>query len=135
VPHYEIIFEDGSYSVANYKDDEEALSATQAHHDRALEGGPALLSDVDNRVKATRIVKLIKYDAPPGDMFEGQTLPEDQVTSELKGLIASATSDGVTDLRVLAASIRDLSNPLVDSAPHESNYKAEGKEVALPWQS
>ena len=132
---YETIFEDGSHSVANYDSDEEAVSAAQAHHERATKGGPALLSDIDGRVKATRIVKMYKYDSPPGDLLENQVLPQDQVQSELKTLLESATKDGLTDLRVLAAEIRDLSNPLVVSDVHESNYKAEGKEVALPWQS
>ena len=135
MPHYELIFEDGSYSVADYGDDKEALLAVTAHHERATQGGPALLSDPVGQVKAVRIVKLIKYDNPPGELLENQALPEDQVTAELKGLIKSSTKDGVTDLRLLAAEVRNLSNPLVESGPHESNYKAEGEEVALPWQS
>jgi hypothetical protein len=135
MPHYETIFEDGSYSIATYDDDEEALGAVTAHHERATKGEPALLSDPDGRVKATRIVKLIKYDRPPGDLLEAQVLPHEQVQSELEALLTSSTKDGVTDLRLLAAEVRNLANPLVDSDPHESNYKAKGKEVALPWQS
>jgi len=133
MPFYETIFEDGSYSIANYDSDEEALGAAQAHHERATNGEPALLSDPEGRVKATRIVKLIRYDESPGELIESQVLPQDQVQSELNELLANATKDGVTDLRVLAATVRDLSNPLVVSGPHESNYKAEGKELKLSW--
>ncbi len=133
---YEIVYEDGSHSIAEYADDDEALSAVTAHHERATKGEPALLSDPDGRVKATRIVKVFKYDAPPGDLLEAQLLPEDQVTKELEGLLKESTKSGITDLRELAARIRDLANPFIESGPHESNYKAkETEEVALPWQS
>jgi hypothetical protein len=136
MPHYETIFEDGSYSIASYKNDEEALQAITAHHERATKGEPALLSDPEGRVKATRIVKVLKYDEPPGDLLEAQVLPEDQVKKELETAISDSTKDGVTDLRELAARIRDLSNPLVVSEPHESNYKAkETEELSLPWLS
>jgi len=132
VPHYEIVYEDGSFGVANYADDDEALAATQAHHERATKGQSSILSE-PNAPKATRIVKVIRYDEPPGDLHESQTLSEDEVNSRLKDLVAGASADGVTDLRALAAGIRDLSNPFVAGEPHDSNYEAEGEELALPW--
>lgn len=135
MPYYELIYEDGSFSLANYADDDEALSAAGAHHERATKGEPALLSDTDGRVRASRIVKVIRYEESPGELVESQLLPEDQVKSELESLLAEATKNGVTDLRELSARIRDLSNPLVASEPHESNYKADGKELELTWQS
>lgn len=133
---YEIVYEDGSHSVANYKDDEEALSAVQTHHNRATKGEPALLSDPEQRVKATRIVKVFAYDNPPGDLLEAQMLPADEVEAQLKELLKISTENDVVHVPTLAAHVRDLTNPFVDSAPHESNYKAEeAREVALPWLS
>ena len=132
--YYEIIYEDGSYSVAQYDSDEEALSAAKAHHTRATEGGPALESAPDLG-RAVRIVKVIKYENDPGSIHEDQTLSEDVAEKELETALANATKDGVTDLRVLAANIRDIANPLVQSDPHESNYKADGEELELDWEA
>lgn len=132
---YETIFEDGSHSVANYANDEEALAAATAHHERATKGQPALLSDAEGRVKATRIVKLLAYEAPPGDLLEAQVLPADEVEAQMKELLKAATENGVVHVPTLAARVRDLTNPFINSDPHDSNYKAkEAREVALPWQ-
>lgn len=132
---YEVIYEDGSHSVAEYLDDAEALAATGAHHERATRGEAALLSDTTGTVKATRIVKVLKYDKPPGQMLSAQVLPIDQLESELPAILKTATDDGVVHLPTVAAMIRDLSNPFVDSGPHDSNYKAkEVEELSLTWQ-
>lgn len=130
---YEVIFEDGTHSVCNYESDEEALSACGAHHERATKGEPAL-ADVPN-VPAVRIVRVLKYDSPPGDAFSGQSLSADVAKSELAGALEAATTDGVTDLADLAARIRDLSNPFDnDAGPHDSKYRAkEVDELTLPW--
>lgn len=130
---YEVVFEDGSYSTAQYDSDEEAVAAVTAHHERAKAGQPALLSAPDTGVKATRIKKLIKYDGDPGSATEDQALSADVAKSEVNAALAASTTDGVTDMRALAAAIRDISNPLVESGPHESNFKAEGKEIKLPF--
>jgi len=131
--YYEVIYEDGSHSIAQYDDDDEALSATQAHHDRALAGESALAGV---EVPAVRVVKVLAYEDPPGQLLSAHALPQDQLEAELPALIANSTQDGVVDLGVLTAHIRDLSNPFkAESAPHESKYKAEEvKELSLPWQ-
>lgn len=130
--YYETVFEDGSHSIACYESDEEALSAAEAHHKRA-EAGESSLAGTD--VPAVRIKAMFAYENPPGDLLSAQTLPKEQLEAELENLIENSTNEGVVDLSVLAARIRDLSNPFVESGPHESNYKAEeDKELSLPWQ-
>lgn len=128
---YEIIFEDGSYSKADYGSNEEALQACQAHHERAIKGMPSLEG---TNVPSTRVVKIFRYDSDPGDIYENQTMSDDMVKKYLDAIVKAATENGVTDLRQVAAAIRDLSNPMQDSEPHESNYKAkEAEELTLPW--
>lgn len=41
MPFYEIIYEPGTKSVAFYENDEEAMSAINAHKERAISGQPA----------------------------------------------------------------------------------------------
>jgi hypothetical protein len=129
---YEVIYEDSTYSVAQYADDDEAVLAVGAHHERAKAGGPALESSPEVG-KAVRVVKLFRYERDPGSATEDQALSEDVAKKEVEDALKNSTHDGVTDLRELSARIRDISNPLVVSGPHESNYKADGKEVKLPW--
>jgi hypothetical protein len=38
MPFYEVIFETGNHSLAQYENDEEAQSALKAHHERATQG-------------------------------------------------------------------------------------------------
>jgi hypothetical protein len=133
---YEIIYEDGSHSIANYANDAEALMAGGEHHKRATEGGRALLSDSVGRVKATRIVRILKYDGEPGQYNPAQAVSADVAKEEVAKALEDSIEDGVVHLPSLAARIRDISNPFVVSDVHESNYKAEeAKELKLPWQS
>ena len=128
---YEVIFEDGSYSVAEYGSNEEALSACGAHHQRAMRGEPALAG---TNVAAVRVIRVLKYDAPPGDLYKDMTLSADVAGAEVDEALKASTYDMVVDLAALAARIRDLSNPLAEGEPHDSNFKAkEIEELSLPW--
>jgi hypothetical protein len=134
MPFYEMIFEDGSYSIAFYETDEEGVAAAEEHHNRAKRGERALLSADDSNVRAVRVVRLLKYDRHPDDLLAEQTLPADEVKAQLNDLVKSVTEGDVVHVPALAAAVRNLTNPLVESGPHESNYKAqEAGEVELPF--
>lgn len=63
MPFYEVIYETGAYSVAEYADEKEALGALKSHHTRATNGevgGPP-------GHPAERIVKVFVYDQHPYD--------------------------------------------------------------------
>lgn len=111
--YYEVIYEDGSHSVASYENDEEALSAVQEHHDRAKDGGAA--QEGSSR-PAARVAKVFAYDEHPGT-YVGKIDKK-----ALKGDSAEA----------LLSEMREMESPVVSSGPHESNYKAEGRE--LDWE-
>jgi hypothetical protein len=117
---YEVIWEDGSHSLANYADDDEMKSAVLAHHGRALKGeqaGPA-------GGAAGRIVKVFKYDSDPAESDD--TLSKDVAKAELNALIDEAADEnGVLDLGILPNLVSALRTSQVNSGPHESNYKAE----------
>lgn len=110
--YYEVIYEDGSHSVACYDDDEEALAAVEAHHARAVAGESAM-EGVDR--PAGRVVKLFAYDEHPADY---------------RGDIDVSKLSGTAEEMILQ--MRESESPVVNSGPHESNYKAEGRE--LDWE-
>lgn len=116
MPTYEVIYETGNHSLADYTNDVEALSTLKAHHDRATkgeEGGPS-------EHKAERIVKVLVYDSHPVDF-----VPPVYVASSVEGLPVNEA----------LASLAELASPLVNSAPHESNFKMpEVRELELTWQ-
>jgi hypothetical protein len=141
---YEIIYETGDRSVANYATEEEMESAISAHHRRAMNGEAALprersfpRTDVDmpvGELPAVRIKRVFAYDKHPADLHEFQGVGEDVVKSELKEAVAASTENGVVHVPKLAAKVRDITNPVIENAGrHESQFKAEGKEVNLDF--
>lgn len=126
MPFYEVIFENGNVSVANYKNDQEAIGALRVQHERAVsgkKGGP--LGQPAQRVRA-----LYKYDRHPNDYNEAQTASADVLKSELSDLIeAMKDENGVVALDQLAIEVRGLSHPMKEpEAPFASRFKME--EVA-----
>lgn len=127
MPFYEVIYETGSHSIVSAESDEEALSGIKEHHKRAVEGrvgGPA-------GNPAERVVRILKYDRHPADFGEEQTVSKEVLEKELKELLKQ--SDDVVHVPEVAAALRDISNPLVESGPHDSNYKMQEAEE-LKWQ-
>lgn len=124
---YEVIYEDGSHSVASYDSDEEMLRAVKEHHRRAMSGEPALpagqsaarsdVTDAGNpffEVPATRVKKVLRYDEHPA-MRDG-----------FKALDKAAVTDMLAQSKTMGemiAALRDFDNPTVASSAHESNYK------------
>jgi len=120
---YEVIWEDGSHSLANYEDDEVMKATVLGHHNRAKDGeagGPA-------GQPAGRIVKVLKYDSDPADSMDA--LSVDEAKAALSDAIdAAADENGVLDLAVLPNLVSALRTSQVSSGPHESNYKMEAVE-------
>lgn len=125
MPYYEIIFENGEYSIANYENDEEALTAIHTHHDRAAVGEKA--GSWEGANPAQRVKAILVYDEHPG--VDNPNLSVDQIKDVLDKF-----DEGSINIHELSAALRDEISPLVESEPHESNYKM--KELReLEWQS
>ena len=120
MPVYEIIWESGEHSLAQYADDDEMKSAVLAHHDRAKNGEPGGPAGVP----AQRAFKVLKYDSDPGEISE--TLSADEVKAQLDAAVDEAADEnGVLHLPVLHAIVGNIRSATVASDPHDSNYKAE----------
>lgn len=120
---YEIIWETGDHSLANYDSDEEMLLAVSGQHNRArngVEGGPA-------GQPALRAVKVLKYESDPSEGTDALSL--DVAKSELNALLDEFAEDGVVSLDRLPELARRARSSMVPTPAHESNYKA--KEVAV----
>jgi hypothetical protein len=118
MPFYEIIYEPGTKSVAYYEDDEEALSALNAIHAKAVKGEPGSpessphpsgeVSPFAGTWAAERPVKCFVYDGHPGD-YE-----EEIDTSALTG-----------NPQEMISQIRNAASPLVENpGAQESQFKA-----------
>lgn len=129
-----MIYETGAHSVACYDTDDEALSATGAHNDRAKNGGRSLESEPTSP-PAERVKRILKYDRHPADYGMDQTVSTEVFHSELDPIIVASTNGGVVDLNAMRAAIRELSSPLKEKEDaHDSNFKMpEDSELELPW--
>lgn len=134
MPFYEVVFETGSNSVAEYADDAEALAANEVQHDRAksgLPGGPTGHS-------AERVVAILKYDKHPAEFGADQAWSADVATKTTAELIKGlADENGVVSKTELAAAILNTSEAIVrleDRKQGESLYKMKEKaSLDLPF--
>jgi hypothetical protein len=132
MPFYEVTFETGRSSVANYENDEQALLACREHHRRAIAGedGGQLPGIAAERVKTIRV-----YDKHPNDYNPEQTMSADVLEKEVKELVKSLKDEnGVVDVARLSTAVGALTHPGVTekSSPFDSNFKMqETKELAL----
>jgi len=132
VPFYEIEYETGRMSVANYEDDAQAEAAIGEQNRRALVGEP----NGPNGGPAERIKKVYVYSKHPDSYNEGQTMSADVATKEVGDLIESLKDEnGVVSITQLAEAVGGLSHPFVISKqPFESSYKMEhDKELDLAF--
>lgn len=127
MPFYEVIYETGSKSVAEYKDDETAISAVKAQHEKATTGQPG----GPTGHPAERVVRVLAYDTHPGDLGEGMTMSKDVAKKELDAIMKDQGE--VVNVMDLAARVRDLANPhVLDAGVHDSQYKMdEARELKL----
>lgn len=129
MPFYEVVYEDGSASVAFYDGDEEASIALTAANERAKSGGKSVLSAA-NSPAATRVKAVYKYDAHPGDYNPDATMSSEVLSSEIKKMLKD---ESVVNLWEVAAKIRDLSNPFHEETKvHESKFKMQETETLAP---
>lgn len=132
MPFYEIITEPGTSMIANYENDEEAIGAIKAHHNRAING------DVGGPTghPAERIVKVLKYDVHPGDYGEEGVIPVDQVAP----LMESYTENGLLNVDKFSAALKNQVSPLVNdknASRHDSRFVMPESESLDPslWQN
>jgi hypothetical protein len=127
VPFYEVIYETGRMSVANYENDDEAKKALGEHHRRAVggeSGGP--IGAPAERVAAIRV-----YDKHPDAFNEDQTMTGDVAKKELERLVGEGVDEnGVINTSQLAIRVQDLSHPMVDTRENsfDSMYKMQEKK-------
>src|ERR1051325_6375458 len=117
MPFYELITEPGSHSVAYYENDDEAVQAVKAHHQRAINGeagGPTGHS-------AERIVKVLKYEKHPAEFGAEQLVP----ISQAQTLLEESARNGLVDVNKVHAALRSQIDALVNDpnkGKHESDY-------------
>lgn len=122
---YEVIYEDGTHSIMQSDDEAKAIGAVREQHRRATAGERSLASDPASP-PATRIVRLLAYDKHPGTLYEDQLINPADAQAALDSL---AVGDLVS-VPELVQSLRNLTNPLMDSDPHESNFvMPEAREI------
>jgi len=127
VPFYEVTYETGRMSVAQYENDDEAKSALGEHHRRAVggeSGGP--IGQPAERVAAVRV-----YDRHPDEFNVEQTMTGDVAKKELERLVSEGVDEnGVINTAQLAIRVQDLSHPMVDSrkSTFDSMYKMQEKK-------
>ena len=115
---YEIIYENGDVSVANYDTDEEALAAVTEQHTRAKEGKKNGPQDGP----ASRVTKVLVYANHPGD-YAGGGMAADEVQASIKDLLKNID---VVNVQELATAVSALNHPMQDAAgPHDSRFKQE----------
>ncbi len=124
--YYEIVYEDGTVSVANYGSDEEASSAILAQHERAKAGG----KNGPQEAVATRVAKTFVYGSHPGSLYEGNGMPADEVKSRVAELLKG---HDVVDPAALAVQLGTITHPMEPNVGvHESKFKMEAdKELEL----
>jgi hypothetical protein len=152
LPYYEVIYEDGSHSIAQYDDDDEALSAINAHVERAKQGIPGTAANSTPRVDldiatlpveqqrwpAQRVAKVYVYDEHPADYADhASTLSADVAKKTVADLVAKLQdSNGVVGVADLANALMATMQPRKPeeelASAHDSTYKMkESRELAL----
>lgn len=131
MPFYEIVYETGRLSVAQYGDDEEALSAIGEQHRRAKNGeagGP--IGGPAERIRAVYV-----YDKHPDEYNYDQTMSADVFKKELAARVdAVADENGVVSIDQFVFEVRGIVHPMVDSidTPFASRYRMkESKQLDL----
>jgi hypothetical protein len=125
--YYEVIYETGAHSIASYDDDEQALSALNAHQERAKAGLPALAG---SDVPAERIARVLVYDHHPADYNLGQQVPAQDLANTLANM---TDADGLVNVPEVAAAVRNSTSPFVaQEGAHDSSY-AMPSSRELSW--
>ena len=125
MPYFEVIFENGDFSLVNAESEEAVVEACRIQHERAksgLPGGPA-------GERAERVARVLPYgDNDPAEV--PQHVSKDVAKKQVMAALETGTEDGVTDMVAVANAVEF--RPLVDSGAHESNFAAENGEELDP---
>lgn len=117
--YYEIVYEDGTGSVADYPDDDAARSAVLEQHNRAKTGqknGP-------QEGPANRVVKVYAYATHPGSLYEAGGITADELKSRMNELLEG---HDVIEPAAFALQVQSITHPMVFGAEaHESKFKME----------
>lgn len=127
MPFYEIVYETGNVSVAEYKDDAEALEGAGAQDKKAREGGQA----GPQGGPAERVAKIYKYAEHPDNYNTEQTASADVLQKEVSELIkALADKNGVVSIDQLTVEVRGLTHPMTaKESPFDSQFKMKEDAV------
>jgi hypothetical protein len=128
MPFYEIIYETGNNSIASYENDEEAMSAVKAHHERAKQGQAAQASNPEMG-PAERIARVLKYDEHPATYMESQAVK----AGEVQAVVNAAAVGDLVSVPEIAAAVRDITSPVVSGDAHDSNYKMPEVDELSGW--
>lgn len=144
---YEVIYEDGTHSVMSGESDKEALDAIREAHRRAVNGlpGGASLSTPhpggndptippDRTYPATRVKRVLKYDRHPADYGAAQVVAVEEVQKRFTDALDKVKKGDMVDVPALQAEIWETTYPMLDSGPHESNYKMPEVEELSGWE-
>jgi hypothetical protein len=128
--YYEIIYENGEVSVANYDSDEDAVSAITEQHNRAKAGG----QNGPQGGPASRIVRAFVYPNHPGDYGTEGGMSADEVKSSITALLKGVD---VVDVQQLSTAVSALNHPMITpESPHDSRFKQDAeRELADSWES
>lgn len=117
--YYEVVYEDGSVSIADYASEADAVEAIEAQNERAKDGQP----NGPQGGNATRVAKVFKYDNHPGDYGTNDGLAVDEVKAAINDMLQGID---VVNVQQLAQNISALNHPMKpDAGVHESKYKQE----------
>lgn len=135
MPFYEVVYETGRMSVAEYADDAEAQSALGEQQRRAVSGEmggpnaghPAGLEG-EPTWAAERIAKVYVYDKHPNEFNPAQSMSADVLAKQVAALVKSlADENGVVAVDQVAVEVRAITHPMVNerAAAHDSMFKME----------
>jgi len=135
----EIIYEDGSFSVASVDNQDDLVASLKEHHERAKVGAPihGSFAPHERPIPATRIVRVLLYDQHPADIPEvvSADVAKSLATEAVKTVAADTSPDsggkGLVDLYALGHELLPKAL-LTDTGPHESNYVMESVDELDP---
>lgn len=127
----EVIYENGEHSIMQVDSEEEGLEGVREQHRRATMGERGLQGD-PNSPPAVRVKRVFAYDAHPGSFGENNKVDAKEALAAVEGL---KEGDAIS-VPELVQALRNLTNPRLNSAPHESNFIMEhAKEIkAEKWE-
>lgn len=127
--HYEVIYEDGSHSIA-YGTQEDIVNAVKEQHRRAVNGEPGGPAGHP----AARVVRVLKYGQDHPGEFNPAGITD---VKSIEAVAKEVAVQGLVSINEFVAALHEkLVYSMVSSAAHESNYRMEETEEleASLWQ-